>query len=116
MEDAGLNDGAKELPCVDLSHVRGRDVAIHVADRPMPFVTIRLPMPQQPAAIELTRSGVDLYSVPTLMRLWANKLEEDLTAGGGVAEEIVEQKDQDRDPTVHGGDAGECRVPIAAVD
>jgi hypothetical protein len=98
---------------VDLSRVQGRDVAIHVADRPIPYLTIRLPMPQQPAAIELVRCGIDLYSVPILLRLWANKLEQDLTQGGGVPEEVVEQEDN---PALHGGDNGKSRVPVAAVE
>lgn len=81
-------------PVVDLTQIgRGRDVAVHIKDRKVPSLTIRMPYPHNPGMVEIVRDGLDLYAVPTLLRLWANRCEAELTGVGGIPEEVLGEED-----------------------
>lgn len=103
-----------QTPVIDLAKAaRGRgDVAVHLEDRRVPSITLRMPMPQNPSHVELVRDGVDLFAVPTLLRMWAARIEQSLVQGQEVPEEILEQEDQ----PVHGCERTPDGVPVAEME
>lgn len=50
------------------------------------YIKIMMPLGTSPEAFELERVGIDLYAIPTLLRLWAGVIEARLTQGGQVEE------------------------------
>ena len=70
---------------IDLSACRG-DLALLDEDSTR-YIKVMLPVGTSPAAFELERQGIELYNIPTLFRLWANVVEQQLVQGGGEMEE-----------------------------
>ena len=74
---------------LDLSLFR-RD-ACASEDKPRAYVKIEMADNQNVDGIVMSRVGVDMFSVPTLLRRWATKIEEQLTRPGEVPEMVVEE-------------------------
>lgn len=70
---------------IDLSACRG-DLAL-LDEASTRYIKIMLPVGTAPSAFELERVGIELYNIPTLFRLWANVVEQQLIQGGGEMEE-----------------------------
>lgn len=103
---------------LDLSVFR-RD-ACALDDKPTAYVKIEMPDNQNVDGIRLVRVGVDLFSVPTLLRRWATKIETDLSRPGQVPEMIVEEDapdaDESRGPSVRNGNSERGGGASAAVE
>lgn len=102
VESVGEDESEPEGPedrSLDLGRIaQGRDVAVHPPTRNVPRLTVWFEDAAGPAVYGLQTHKLSTWSLPTLLSMWANKVQQELTQDGIQPEEIVETDD----PRLHG--------------